>query len=141
MTRILQAVIAVGFTIAMFGLVIQADDTPRAINAAAGMLACLLLLFQLVRYWPETPTLVHALGILLIASVMLGAAATSVNAMRDAPANPILWVVLAHRLACVVVALAWSHLATAPYRRLLHERTPHAPSVPAPRLAARQSRG
>lgn len=97
-------------------------DALRMLTAMVGVLAAGLLTWRLLACWLDTTVLVHVLGGLLIASVVIGAVATSVNAHNSAPANPTLWLLLAHRLACVVVAVMWPrwlNRTTAPYRRPL----------------------
>lgn len=83
------------------------DDGLRFAVAMAGTLAMALLLWRLIGHWLDTPPLVHLLGALLVTSLAASAAATAVNASNDAPANPVLWLILFHRLLCVAVALAW----------------------------------
>lgn len=114
---ILPAAVVVAAT--TFGWVLAADDFPRAATAAAGIIAGAALGFRVLQCWDHTTVLVHVLGLALIASVLLGSLATSVNAANDAPFNPVTWAVLAHRLACILIAVMWPYWldrTRAPYR-------------------------
>lgn len=97
-------------------------DLLRMVTAWTGVVAAGLMSWRLIACWMDTTVLVHVLGLLLIGSVVISALGTSVAASNDAPYNPVLWAVLAHRLACIGVAIMWPHwLARTdpPYRRPL----------------------
>lgn len=83
------------------------EDNLRLVAALVGALACGLLTWRLLATWLDTTVLVHVLGGLLIASVLIGAVNNLVNAGNHAPDNPTVWLMLAHRLLCVAVALMW----------------------------------
>lgn len=98
------------------------DDTLRLVTALVGALACGLLLWRLLATWLDTTVLVHVLGGLLVVSVLLGAVASSLNNANGAPANPVLWLILLHRLLCILVAVmwpVWCDRKRPPYRRPL----------------------
>lgn len=98
----------------------MSTESLRLLVAIAGVVAAGLLCWRLLATWLDSTVLVHVLGLLLIASVLVGALATHVNRLNDAPPNPVLWLILAHRVACIVVAIMWAtwHGRTdPPYRR------------------------
>lgn len=102
------------------------DDMLRLVTALLGAAAAGLLLWRLLGCWLDTTVLVHVLGVLLVASVLLGAVANYVNARNDAPDNGVVWLILLHRLACIVVAVMWPHWLNRtdpPYRRPITRRT------------------
>lgn len=83
-------------------------DALNLTSAIVGGVACGLLSWRVLSTWLDTTVLVHVLGGLLIASVVVGALSNLVTTSTDAADDTVLWLMLVHRVLCIVVALMWN---------------------------------
>lgn len=96
-----------------FIIVAQGADL-RYASTVLGVTVFALLMWRLVATWPETTVLEHALTLLLALSPLVYAVAqvALIHAAdldgHPLPANPWLWLVIAHRCACVVLVVFWN---------------------------------
>lgn len=104
---ILLGLVAVG----LLGLVVAQGADLRRFTNAFGVAVFGLLLWRLISTWLRLTVLEHALALLLAGSV-LAAAIAQYALIRAAngtlPDNPFLWVVVAHRAACLVLVVFWT---------------------------------
>lgn len=101
----------------------------REIATYLGMIAFGLISFRLAQTWTRTPVVLHAVGLLLASSLIVSAMGTyGLHQMDAAPSTftvltiyvPIIWLVIVHRVATIIVALMWGHWLdrrTSPFRR------------------------
>lgn len=94
----------------------------RETSSVLGIVVFGLLVWRLVSTWSELTVLEHALTVLLAASPLVATAAQAylVAQAPDLPANPVLWLVVAHRAACLVLVVFWTRWLgrrTSPFRR------------------------
>lgn len=95
----------------------------RTLTSVLGVAAFGLLVWRLVSSWPELTVLEHALAMLLALSPLVSALAQTslIRAAGDTlPDNPWLWLVVAHRCACLVAVVWWRRWLgrrTSPLRR------------------------
>lgn len=86
----------------------------RTASTVLGVTVFGLLMWRLVATWPDTTVLERALTILLaFAPLVTAVAQVSLRHAADVdgsalPPNPWLWLVIAHRCACVVLVVFWT---------------------------------
>lgn len=83
-------------------------DALHLVTALVGALAAGMLMWRVIGFWPDTTRLVHVLGVLLAASVLLGALILVVLPPGStALAIAVECLLLLHRLVCIAVAVMW----------------------------------
>jgi hypothetical protein len=112
-------------TAGLLVLVLSQGADLRRMSNALGVATFALLLWRLISTWTQLTVLEHALGALLATSPLVAAAASFylLHASPDLPANPILWVVVLHRVACLVLVAFWTQWLgrrRSPFRRAPH---------------------
>lgn len=97
-------------SVAMLALVVAQGFDLRRFSSATGVVVFGLLLWRLISTWPQLTVLEHALTMLLATSPLVAAAASFYLLAQapQLPANPLLWLVVAHRAACVVLVVFWN---------------------------------
>jgi hypothetical protein len=97
--------------LAVTAIIVSQGRDLRTASTVLGVATFALLTWRLVSTWPELTVLEHALAGLLAASPLVGALAQA-NLVRVAdgglPPNPWLWLVIAHRAACIVLVVFWT---------------------------------
>lgn len=97
-------------TVGLLSLVVAQGFELRRTSNALGVAVFGLLLWRLVSTWPQLTVLEHALTMLLATSPLVAAAASFylLSTSSTLPPNPMLWVVVAHRAACLVLVVFWT---------------------------------
>lgn len=88
---------------------------PRLLSVLTGTAALGGLSFRLISTWTELPVLVHALGLLLIALLLVGAlgqlqlagSLPGAPSVGPTPLTLAVWPGIAVRASCVVLAVFW----------------------------------
>ena len=115
----LLAVLTVGLLV----LVVVEGADLRQFSSALGVAVFGLIVWRLVSTCPRLTVLEHALSMLLASSPLVSSLATYALLHRAGgglPDNPWLWLVVAHRAACLVLVVFWNHWLgrrTSPFRR------------------------
>jgi hypothetical protein len=97
-------------TVGLLALVVSQGADLRRFSNALGVAVFGLLLWRLISTWRDLTVLEHALAMLLATSPLVGAIASLYlqHATTSLPANPWLWLVTAHRGACLVLVVFWT---------------------------------
>lgn len=97
-------------TVALLSLVAVEGFELRRFSNALGVAVFGLLIWRLVSTWPQLTVLEHALTMLLATAPLVAAAASFylLSATTVLPYNPWLWVIVAHRSACIVLVIFWN---------------------------------
>ena len=83
----------------------------RLASTVLGVTVFGLLMWRMVSTWDQTSVLEHALTILLAMSPLVAAFAQTALVQAAGPSlpdNPWLWLVIAHRCACLVLVVFWT---------------------------------
>jgi hypothetical protein len=109
-------------TIGLLALLVAQGADLRRFSNAIGVAVFGLLIWRLVTTWSRLTVLEHALTMLLAASPLVAAMASLYLARvtTDLPPNPWLWLVVAHRAACLVLVVYWNRWLgrrVSPFRR------------------------
>lgn len=110
-------------SVLLLALVVGEGADLRRFSNALGVAVFGLILWRLVSTWPQLTVLEHALAMLLAASPLVGALASYslIGRTDDLPSNPLLWLVVAHRAACIVLVVFWTRWLGrrhSPFRRV-----------------------
>lgn len=97
-------------TCGLLALVVAQGADLRRFTSALGVAVFGLIVWRLVATWPQLTVLEHALALLLAASPLVSSLAqyALIAAEPDLSPNPWLWLVVAHRAACVVLVVFWN---------------------------------
>lgn len=97
-------------TAGLLALVLAQGFDLRRFSNALGVAVFGLLIWRLVTTWARLTVLEHALTMLLAAAPFVAAMASlSLQARaEDLPTNPLLWLVVGHRAACLVLVVYWT---------------------------------
>lgn len=97
-------------TCALLTLVVAQGADLRRFTSALGVAVFGLLVWRLVATWPQLTVLEHALAMLLAVSPLVSSLAqyALLVAEPDLVDNPWLWLVVAHRAACVILVVFWT---------------------------------
>lgn len=98
----------------------------RVVTGSAGVVAFGLLTWRLVTSWLALPPPARMLGVLLAASVLIGALFTVQLAQMHSPFVPAGWLVLVHRLTVIGVCVFWWHPRTGGRPRVAWHGTAHS---------------
>lgn len=97
-------------TLFLLSLILTQGADLRRFNAALGVAVFGLILWRLVSTWDQLTVLEHALSLLLATSPLVASAAQFYLSQQPGtlPENPLLWIVVAHRVCCLILVLFWT---------------------------------